>query len=157
MINHRLGIVALLAFFGAPPLFAVAGPLAFSVDEKAQSYTITEQGCPVLTYRFGEVPLPAGIQANHFSKRDTPYAGEYFTDGSRYGGEPSPAHRGYIGRTPSPANGGTGAAESGFWMTHSLKQAVVRTLSSSPAINPASPSAHSLSSAWQNCAHPQTR
>ena len=41
------------------------------------------------------------------------------------------------------------AAESGFWMTRSLKQAVARTLSSSPAISPPSPSPQSLSSAWQ--------
>ncbi len=88
MINHRLGIVAMLAFFGPAPLWA-AGPLAFSVDEKTQSYTITEQGQLVLTYQFGEVPLPAGVQASHFSKRDTPYDGAYFTDGSRYGGERS--------------------------------------------------------------------
>ena len=33
MINHRLGTVALLAFFAPAPLFA-AGPLAFSVDEQ---------------------------------------------------------------------------------------------------------------------------
>ena len=89
MINHRLGTVVLLAFFAPTPLFAAAGHLAFSVDEETQGYTITEQGRPVLTYRFGEVPLPAGVQASHFSKRDTPYNGAYFTDGSRYGGERS--------------------------------------------------------------------
>lgn len=88
MINRRFGIVAMLAFFAPTPLFA-AGQLAFSMDEKTQSYTITEQGRPVLTYRFGEVPLPPGVQASHFSKRDTPYDGAYFTDGSRYGGERS--------------------------------------------------------------------
>ena len=89
MINHGLGTATLLAFFAPAPLFAAAGPLAFSVDEKTQSYTITEQGRPVLTYRFGEVPLPAGVQASHFSKGATPYDGAYFTDGSRYGGERS--------------------------------------------------------------------
>ncbi len=89
MMNHRFGTVALLAFFAPAPLFAAAGPLAFSVDEKSQSYTITEQGRPVLTYRFGEVPLPAGVQASHFGKGDTPYDGAYFTDGSRYGGQRS--------------------------------------------------------------------
>jgi hypothetical protein len=89
MMNRGLGTVALLAFFASVPLFAAAGPLAFSVDKKTQSYTITEQGRPVLTYRFGEVPLPAGVKAGHFSKRDTPYDGAYFTDGSRYGGERS--------------------------------------------------------------------
>lgn len=89
MINPRFGTIALLAFFAPAPLFAAEGPLAFSVDEKTQSYTITEQGQPVLTYRFGEVPLPAGVQASHFSKRDTPYDGAYFTDGSRYGAERS--------------------------------------------------------------------
>lgn len=88
MINHRLGIVTLLAIFAPAPLFA-AGPMAFSVDEKTQSYTITEQGRPVLTYRFGEVPLPDGVEASHFSKGDTPYNGAYFTDGSRFGGERS--------------------------------------------------------------------
>jgi len=88
MIHHRFGTLALLACFAPVPLLA-AGPLAFSVDQKTQSYTITEQGQPVLTYRFGEVPLPAGIQAGHFSKRNTPYDGAYFTDGSRYGGERS--------------------------------------------------------------------
>lgn len=71
------------------PLFAGTGPLAFSVDQKTQSYTITEQGKPVLTYRFGEVPLPAGIEAGHFKKGATAYDGAYFTDGSRYGGERS--------------------------------------------------------------------
>jgi len=88
MIDDRLALVTLLAFLAPAPLFG-AGPLAFSVDEKTQSYTITEQGRPVLTYRFGEVPLPAGVQAGHFSKADTPYNGAYFTDGSRYGGERS--------------------------------------------------------------------
>ena len=88
MINHRLGTVALLAFL-APATVLAAGPLAFSVDEKTQSYTITEQGRPVLTYRFGEVPLPAGVQAGHFGKGDKPYDGAYFTDGSRYVGERS--------------------------------------------------------------------
>jgi hypothetical protein len=89
MSNPRLGTVALLAFLIPAPLFAAAGPLAFCVDKKTQSYTITEQGQSVLTYRFGEVPLPAGAKASHFSKRDTPYDGAYFTDGSRYGGERS--------------------------------------------------------------------
>ena len=89
MVNHSLSIVALLAFFVPAPLFAATGPMAFSVDEQTQSYTITEQGRPVLTYRFGEVPLPAGVQAGSFAKRDTPYNGAYFTDGSRYGGERS--------------------------------------------------------------------
>jgi len=78
----------MLALLAPAPLFA-AGPLAFSVDEKTRSYTIAEQGRPVLTYRFGEVPLPAGVQAGHFGKQDTPYNGAYFTDGSRYGGERS--------------------------------------------------------------------
>ncbi len=86
MINHRLVTVALLASLAPTSPCAAAGHLAFSVDEMAQSYTITEQGRPVLTYRFGEVPLPAGVQASFFSKRDTPYDGAYFTDGSRYGG-----------------------------------------------------------------------
>ena len=89
MINHKLAAAALLAFFASAPLCAAAGPLAFSVDKSTQSYTITEQGQPVLTYRFGEVPLPDGVEAKHFSKRDTPYNGAYFTDGSRYGGERS--------------------------------------------------------------------
>jgi len=88
MMQPRLGIVAMLALLAPAPLFA-AGPLAFSVDEKTRSYTIAEQGRPVLTYRFGEVPLPAGVQAGHFGKQDTPYNGAYFTDGSRYGGERS--------------------------------------------------------------------
>jgi hypothetical protein len=89
MIHPKLGTVALLASFALAPVLAAAAPMAFSVDQKTQSYTITEQGRPVLTYRFGEVPLPAGIQAGHFSKRATPYDGAYFTDGSRYGGERS--------------------------------------------------------------------
>ena len=89
MMNHRVGIAALLAFFVPAPLFAAPGPLAFSVDRAAQSYTITEQGRPVLTYRFGEVPLPAGGEAKHFAKGRAPYDGAYFTDGSRYGGERS--------------------------------------------------------------------
>ena len=89
MISRTFGTVMLSAFLAPAPLFATTGPLAFSVDEKTQSYTIIEQGHPVLTYRFGEVPLPAGIQASHFSKGNTPYDGAYFTDGSRYGGERS--------------------------------------------------------------------
>jgi len=88
MINDKFAAVALSAFLAASPLLA-AGPLAFSIDDKTQSYTITEQGRPVLTYRFGEVPLPAGVRASHFSKRATPYDGAYFTDGSRYGGQRS--------------------------------------------------------------------
>lgn len=89
MTKHRLELAAILAFFVAAPQYAAAGPLAFTVDEKTQSYTITEEGRPVLTYRFGEVQLPAGVQAGHFSKGNTPYNGAYFTDGSRYGGERS--------------------------------------------------------------------
>ncbi len=89
MVNRRLRIVLMLAFFVPAPLIAASEPLAFSVDEETQSYTITEQGQPVLTYRFGEVPLPAGVQANYFAKGDKPYDGAYFTDGSRYGGERS--------------------------------------------------------------------
>ena len=85
MSNHRLAMAA-LAFFAFAPLLAPAGDLAFSVDEKTQSYTITENGSPVLTYRFGEVPLPDGVQPSHFSKGDTPYNGAYFTDGSQFGG-----------------------------------------------------------------------
>jgi len=85
MIHHRLAAVSLLVLFVPASVFA-AGPLAFSVDDKTQSYTITEQGQPVLTYRFGEVPLPAGVEAHHFSKGPTPYNGAYFTDGSQYGG-----------------------------------------------------------------------
>jgi hypothetical protein len=41
MVNHRLGTAALLAFFAPAPLFAAEGPLAYSVDEETQSYTIT--------------------------------------------------------------------------------------------------------------------
>jgi hypothetical protein len=86
MINRRLGTATLLALLASAPFVAAADPLAFSVDEKTQSYTITEQGQPVLTYRFGEVPLPPGVQPSHFRKSDTPYDGAYFTDGSQYGG-----------------------------------------------------------------------
>ena len=88
MTHRRLGIAAIVVFFTPAAVFA-AGPLAFSVDEKTQSYTINEQGRPVLTYRFGEVPLPPGVQASHFGKGEKPYDGAYFTDGSRYGGERS--------------------------------------------------------------------
>jgi hypothetical protein len=89
MVNHGLGILVLLASCIPSPLFAAVGPLAFLIDEETQSYTITERGRPVQTYRFGEVPLPAGVQASHFAKRETPYDGASFTDGSRYGGERS--------------------------------------------------------------------
>ena len=89
MIAHKLKTAALLTLFVPAPLFAASGPLAFSVDRKTQSYTLTEQGRPVLTYRFGEVPLPDGVKAPHFRKKDTPYDGAYFTDGSQYGGERS--------------------------------------------------------------------
>lgn len=89
-MNHdRFGIVTLLAFLAMASLPLAAGPLTFSVDEKARSYTILDQGAPVLTYRFGEVPLPTGLTAPHFRKKDTPYDGAYFTDGSQYGGERS--------------------------------------------------------------------
>ena len=83
------GTAAQLTLLVSAPLLAASEPLAFSVDAKTQSYTITEEGKPVLTYRFGEVPLPAGVEAKHFAKRPTPYDGAYFTDGSRYGGERS--------------------------------------------------------------------
>lgn len=88
MINRMLATVALATLFASAPAFA-AGPLAFTVDKKTQSYTITDEGRPVLTYRFGEVPLPAGVQAHHFAKQDKPYNGAYFTDGSRFGAERS--------------------------------------------------------------------
>jgi hypothetical protein len=89
MLNHESWLAALLALLAPLPLAAAAGPLAIVVDEPTQSYTITEGDLPVLTYRFGEVPLPAGVKAHQFAKRDTPYNGAYFTDGSRYGGERS--------------------------------------------------------------------
>ena len=89
MINRKLRIVTVLAFIVPSPHVVASGLLAFSVDEETKCYTITEQDQPVLTYRFGEVPLPAGVQASHFAKRDTPYDGAYITDGSRYGGERS--------------------------------------------------------------------
>lgn len=89
MIDHWLEMAARLAIFAAASLPVAAGPLAFSVDEKTRSYTITEGDRPVLTYRFGEVPLPDGVAAPHFRKRDTPYDGAYITDGSQYGGERS--------------------------------------------------------------------
>lgn len=85
---NSLSLSATLACLVSTSLFA-AGPLAITVDEKTQSYTIAEQGQPVLNYRFGEVPLPAGAQAPHFKKLNTPYDGAYFTDGSRYGSERS--------------------------------------------------------------------
>jgi hypothetical protein len=70
-------------------LSATPSPLAFHVEARTQSYTITEEGKPVLTYRFGEVPLPAGVEAKRFRKGPAPYDGAYFTDGSRYGAERS--------------------------------------------------------------------
>lgn len=79
----------MFALLAAAALPVAAAPLAFSVDDKAQTYTITEQGQPILTYRFGPVPLPDGVSAPHFRKKDTPYDGAYFTDGSQYGGERS--------------------------------------------------------------------
>ncbi len=87
MMNYRLGTVVLLAF--CSPSLLLAGPMGVSVDEKTQSYTITDAGQPVLTYRFGEAPLPDGVEAGHFGKGATPYNGAYFTDGSRYGGQRS--------------------------------------------------------------------
>lgn len=89
MIPHRLGIAAPLAFFALATLPAKAEPFAISVDQPSASYTIAEQGQPVLTYRFGAVPLPDGAKAPHFRQKDTPYDGAYFTDGSEYGGERS--------------------------------------------------------------------
>jgi len=86
MVTRSIRYVALMACFLPASLLGAAGPMAFSVDEKSQSYTITEDGQPVLTYRFGEVPLPVGVPAGHFGKADTPYDGAYFTDGSQYGG-----------------------------------------------------------------------
>lgn len=87
MMNYRLGTVVLLAF--CSPSLLLAGPMGVSVDEKTQSYTITDAGQPVLTYRFGEAPLPDGVEAGHFGKGATPYSSAYFTDGSRYGGQRS--------------------------------------------------------------------
>ena len=87
MVDRGIRYAALLAFcLLSASLLGAAEPMAFSVDEKSQSYTITEAGQPVLTYRFGEVPLPDGVPAGHFGKADTPYNGAYFTDGSQYGG-----------------------------------------------------------------------
>ena len=88
MMNYRLGTFVLLASC-SPSLLLAAGPMGVLVDEKTQSYTITDAGQPVLTYRFGEVPLPDGVEAGHFGKGATPYNGAYFTDGSRYGGQRS--------------------------------------------------------------------
>ncbi|MBI5689741.1 MAG: PmoA family protein [Verrucomicrobia bacterium] len=87
-LRHVLAAAPLMALF-TPISPAASSPLAFTVDAATQSYTITEAGRPVLTYRFGEVPLPAGVEAKRFSQRATPYDGAYFTDGSRYGGERS--------------------------------------------------------------------
>lgn len=84
---HALAAFPLLMFVSNP--LPAASPLAFSVDAKTRSYTITEEGTPVLTYRFGEVPLPSGVEAKRFRQQPTPYDGAYFTDGSRYGGERS--------------------------------------------------------------------
>lgn len=89
MTNGDFWTAGVLALSAMTPIFGRAEPLAISVDEKTQSYTITELSRPVLTYRFGEVPLPPGVTAHHFTKRDTSYNGAYFTDGSRYGGERS--------------------------------------------------------------------
>lgn len=89
MVNRVSGIALLLALFLPATAGAAQTNMAFSVDQAAQSYTVTEAGRPVLTYRFGEVPLPAGVAAHHFKKGDQPYNGAYFTDGSRYGGERS--------------------------------------------------------------------
>lgn len=83
-----------VAFCLSAMLFAVLGsnlsandgPFAFSVDQKSESYTVTEDSRPVLTYRFGEVPLPAGSEAPHFGKGPTDYDGAYFSDGSAFGG-----------------------------------------------------------------------
>jgi len=86
MMIHKLGSAMLWAFLVSTSTCVAAGPLGFAVDDKTQSYTITEAGQPVLTYRFAEVPLPEGIQASHFRKLATPYDGAYFTDGSQYGG-----------------------------------------------------------------------
>jgi hypothetical protein len=86
----RATLTALLLAACVPvPLFAANPAMAFAVEQKAQSYTITEDSRPVLTYRFSEVPLPPGAVAHHFRQRDTPYDGAYFTDGSRYGAERS--------------------------------------------------------------------
>ncbi len=86
MVNRGIRYAALLACCFLASRLGATEPMAFSVDEKTQSYTITEDGQSVLTYRFGEVPLPAGVPASHFGKADTPYNGAYFTDGSQYGG-----------------------------------------------------------------------
>jgi len=85
MMNHRLGMTALLAYFVSSPLWA-ADAFTISVDEGTQSYTIVERDRPVLTYRFGEVSPPPGMKSHFFSKSDSPYNGAYFTDGSRFGG-----------------------------------------------------------------------
>lgn len=86
MLNQVLRYGTLFVCFFPASLLGAAQPMKFAVDEKSQSYTITEDGQPVLTYRFGEVPMPDGVPAAHFGKAATPYDGAYFTDGSQYGG-----------------------------------------------------------------------
>jgi hypothetical protein len=86
MLNQVLRYGTLFVLVLPVSLLGAAQPMKISVDEKSQSYTITEDGQPILTYRFGEVPMPDGVPAAHFGKAATPYDGAYFTDGSQYGG-----------------------------------------------------------------------
>ena len=61
-------------------------PFAITAEQETQAYTISENGVPVLTYRFGEVPFPDGLTLPHFGKGETDYDGAYFSDGSAFGG-----------------------------------------------------------------------
>lgn len=81
----KIRFIALGILLLAGTLQAAQTRFAFVVDEEKGSYTITENGEPVLTYLFGEVGVPAGMEAPHFSKGNTDYDGAYFTDGSEYG------------------------------------------------------------------------
>ena len=70
MVNRRLAIVTLLTFLVPTPLLA-AEPLAFSVDEETQSYTITEQdlidavGLPVICFQCAEAGLNEALIDQH--------------------------------------------------------------------------------------------
>lgn len=82
----RASLLFGLFLLAAVSLSAAESRFGFDVDEATGAYTITENGAPVLTYLFGEVPVPAGMTAPHFGKGKTDYDGAYFSDGSEYGG-----------------------------------------------------------------------
>ncbi len=82
-----LPLVFLLILTGMT--YAEEGPVSIQRNITTETYTFNEANLPILSYHFGVVPMPKGSTIHHFSKKDTPYDGAYYTDGSTFGGERS--------------------------------------------------------------------